>query len=239
MLFTDSGGLLHEGRSNLEAHKQEFALRKEDQGALGLSEPLPASLEEIILAFKPTALVGTTGHPGDFTPAVIRGLAQHCERPLIFPLSNPTSKAECTPTEALQNSDGRALVATGSPFEPVIFNGHKHVIGQCNNVFIFPGVGLGALISQAGRVTDSMFLGAAQALAEFTCSQDSADSALYPRLRDLRAVSGLVALTVARTARDEGVGRALSDAELKTAIVEFCWFPDYGSTAAACQAIAA
>jgi malic enzyme len=239
MLFTDSGGLLHEGRSALEAHNQEFALRKEDWNAVGLSDPLPASLEEIILAFKPTALIGTTGHPGNFTPAVIRGVARHCEQPFIFPLSNPTSKAECTPTEALENSDGRALVATGSPFEPVIFNGRKHVIGQCNNVFIFPGVGLGALISQASRVTDSMFLAAARALAAFTCSQESPESALYPRLRDLRPVSRLVALTVARTARDEGFGRALSDAEFKTAIEEFCWFPDYGSTPAPRHAIAA
>jgi malic enzyme len=239
MLFTDSSGLLYEGRPDLETHKREFALRKEDWQTVGLPDPPPASLEELILAFKPTALIGTTGHPGDFTPAVIRGLARNCERPLIFPLSNPTSKAECTPTEALQNSDGRALVATGSPFEPVVFNGRKHVIGQCNNVFIFPGVGLGALISQASRVTDSMFLAAAQALAEFTCAQDLPDSALYPRLRDLRAVSRLVALTVARMARDEGFGRALNDAELKTAIEEFCWFPDYPSAAAARHAIAA
>ena len=143
-------------------------MRKDDLAAVGLSEPPPASLEKIIRAVRPTVLIGTTGQPGDFTPAAIRAMADHCERPIIFPLSNPTSKAECTPSEALQHSDGRALVATGSPFDPVVFKGHKHVIGQCNNAFVFPGVGLGVLISEASRVTDSMFLAAARALAEFT-----------------------------------------------------------------------
>jgi malate dehydrogenase (oxaloacetate-decarboxylating) len=154
-------------------------------------------------------------------------MADHCERPLIFPLSNPTSQAECTPSEALQNSDGRALVATGSPFDPVVYEGHKHVIGQCNNAFVFPGIGLGALISEASRVTDSMFLAAARTLANFTRSHDASDNCLYPRLRELRAVSALIAFKVAQTARDEGCGRSLSDAELQTAIEEFVWFPDY------------
>ncbi len=156
-------------------------------------------------------------------------MAANCERPLIFPLSNPTSKAECTPTEAIENSDGRALVATGSPFAPVTFKGRKQVIGQCNNVFIFPGVGLGALISEASRVTDSMFLAAANALAEFTVTGDATHGALYPCLQGLRKISQGIAFKVAQIARDEGVGRSLTDEELKAGIEEFCWFPDYTS----------
>ena len=226
-IFMDSGGLVWEGRSGLEEHKREVALRKDDLAAVGLSSPLPDSLEALIRAVRPTILIGTTGQPGDFTPSAIRAMADNCERPIILPLSNPTSKAECTPSEALQHSDGRALVATGSPFEPVIFQGRKYVIGQCNNAFVFPGVGLGALISEASRVTDSMFLAAAHALAEFTTSHAASENCLYPSLRDLRAASLLIAFHVARTARDEGFGQSLDDQALQAAIKEFSWFPEY------------
>ena len=226
-IFIDSGGVVWEGRGDVEAHKREVALRKEELLAIGLSDPPPTLLDKIILAVRPTVLIGTTGQPGDFTPAAIRAMADHCERPLIFPLSNPTSKAECTPSEALQHSDGRALVATGSPFDPVVFQGHKYVIGQCNNAFVFPGVGLGGLISEASRMTDSMFLAAARALANYTRSNDPTDGSLYPRLRELRAVSQIIAFKVAQTARDEGFGRSLDDEALKAAIEDFCWFPNY------------
>jgi malic enzyme len=230
LVFIDSGGVVHDGRADLETHKREFALRKEDLSAMGLTKS--GSLEDVISAFRPSVLVGTTGQPGDFTPGAIRTMAKHCRRPLILPLSNPTSKAECTPREALQYSEGRALVATGSPFEPVDFNGKRHVIGQCNNVFIFPGVGLGALISRARRVTDTMFLAAARTLARFTRAR-AAEDRLYPGLRELREASREVAFTVARTARDEGLGRDTADAQLKAEIEKFFWFPDYGTALAA------
>jgi malate dehydrogenase (oxaloacetate-decarboxylating) len=125
------------------------------------------------------------------------------------------------------HSDGRALVATGSPFEPVMFDGRRHVIGQCNNVFIFPGVGLGVLISEASRVTDAMFLAAAQALADFTVKHAPCESCLYPSLRDLREVSRLIAFKVAQTARDAGFGRSLEDEAIQKLIEKFCWLPDY------------
>ena len=226
-IFTDSAGLVWEGRSDLEDHKREVALRKDELTAVGLSSPPPDSLEALIRAVRPTVLIGTTGQPGDFTPSAIRAMADHCERPIILPLSNPTSKAECTPSEALQHSDGRALVATGSPFEPVMFQGRKHVIGQCNNALVFPGVGLGVLLSEASRVTDSMFLAAARALAEFTSTHAASDNCLYPSLRELRAASRLIAFHVAKTARDEGFGQSLDDQALEAAIEEFCRFPDY------------
>jgi malic enzyme len=233
LIFVDSSGLVWEGRSDLEEHKREVALRKDDLAAVGLSSPPPESLEKLISAVRPTVLIGTTGQPGDFTPAAIRAMADHCERPIIFPLSNPTSKAECTPSEALQHSDGRALVATGSPFDPVRYKGRKHVIGQCNNAFVFPGVGLGVLISEASRVTDSMFLAAARALAEFTITHAASDNCLYPSLSELRTASRLIAFKVAQTARDEGFGQSLDDQALQAAIEEFCWFPDYPATESA------
>lgn len=155
-------------------------------------------------------------------------MADGCARPMIFPLSNPTSQAECTPSEALLHSDGRALVATGSPFEPVVFNGKKHVIGQCNNVFIFPGVGLGALISEATRVSEAMFLAAARTLAQFTTDHSTGEGeSLYPQVRKLREVSRLIAFKVAQTAREEGIGRTLNDAELSAEIAAFFWNPAY------------
>jgi malic enzyme len=228
-IFLDSGGLVCERRSNLELHKRAVSLRREDYAVLGLPDPPPAGLEDVIRAVRPTVLIGTTGQPGDFTPAVIRAMASVTERPIIFPLSNPTSKAECTPAEALTHSDGRALVATGSPFEPVLFNGQKHVIGQCNNVFVFPGVGLGVLISEASRVTDSMFLAAAEALAGFAREHPLPTGCLYPSVNQLREVSRLIAFRVAQVARDEGLGRALDDAALAAMIDDFIWTPDYGS----------
>jgi malic enzyme len=226
-LYLDSGGIVHAGRNDLETHKRDVAWTKEQLAGVGFREPLPTELERVIEAFKPTVLIGTTGQPGDFTPAAIRAMATHCERPLIFPLSNPTSKAECTPADALQHSDGRALVATGSPFEPVLHNGRKHVIGQCNNAFVFPGVGLGVLISEASRVTESLFLAAAKTLAEFTCAQESWNGALYPSLQHLRQISQMIGLRVAQTARDEGFGRTLDDESLKADIEDYVWYPSY------------
>ena len=159
-------------------------------------------------------------------------MAEGCARPIIFPLSNPTSQAECTPSEALLNTNGQALVATGSPFEPVTLNGERRVIGQCNNVFVFPGVGLGVLISEASRVTDSMFLAAAQALADYARAHPAGADCLYPNLRDLREVSRLIAFKVAQTARDEGLGCSLDDGSIESAIKDFCWFPDYPTNGA-------
>jgi malate dehydrogenase (oxaloacetate-decarboxylating) len=229
-IFVDSAGVVCERRQDLESHKREVALRSSDFAALGLPDPPPDRLECLVAALRPTVLIGTTGQPGHFTPEVIRTMSQHCSRPIIFPLSNPTSKAECTPSEALQHSDGRALVATGSPFEPVQLNGRKCVIGQCNNVFIFPGVGLGVLISEASRLTDSMFLVAAQALAEFAVSHPAGEGCLYPSLRDLREVSKRIALKVAQKARDEGLGRGMEDDAIQSAIEDFCWFPEYNTS---------
>ena len=226
-IFVDSGGIVCERRTDLEPHKREVALRPVDFSQLNLPDSAGCRLEGVIAAFHPTVLIGTTGQPGSFTPEIIQTMAEHCNRPIILPLSNPTSKAECTPSEALQHSGGRALVATGSPFEPVNFGGRKCVIGQCNNVFVFPGIGLGVLISEASRLTDSMFLVAAEALAEVTSRSPAGECCLYPSLRHLRKVSQRIAFKVAQKARDEGLGRDLEDEAIQSAIEDFCWFPDY------------
>jgi malic enzyme len=228
-LFLDSEGLVTTGRADLEKHKRSVAWHPEDLTAAGFKAPFPTALDQVIKQFKPTVLIGTTGQAGEFTPAALRALAKYCDRPMIFPLSNPTSNTECTPSEAIQNSDGRALVATGSPFEPVVFNGRKYIIGQCNNAFIFPGVGLGALIARVGRVTDTMFLAAAKTLADYDCKKDCCAGALYPSLRHLRDISRAIGFRVAQTAREEGVGRSTDDESLRVELDKFIWFPDYGN----------
>jgi malic enzyme len=124
------------------------------------------------------------------------------------------------------------MVATGSPFEPVLFHGRKHIIGQCNNIFIFPGVGLGAIISEARQITNRMFLAAAQELAQFTCDRELRDNALYPRLGELREVSQRIAFKVAQIAREEKVCKGLDDAGLRARIEDFCWYPDYTNSKA-------
>jgi malic enzyme len=226
-IFVDSAGVVCQARQDLEPHKREVALHPADLSAVGLSNPPQNSLECIIEAVRPTVLIGTTGQPGDFTPQAIRIMAEHCDRPIIFPLSNPTSQAECTPSEAFQYSGGRALVATGSPFEPLLFEGRKYVIGQCNNVFAFPGVGLGTLISEASHLSERMFLAAARVLAEYTSAHPAGESCLYPSLRELRAVSTRIAFKVAQEARDAGLGRDLDDPAIASAIERFSWTPDY------------
>jgi malic enzyme len=172
-------------------------------------------------------LIGTSGVPGAFTEAAIREMAAHADRPVIFPLSNPTAKTEATPTDILAWTDGRALVATGSPFEAVTLGGVTHVIGQANNVFIFPGMGLGAIVAEAREITDEMFLLAARTLAEMVSPERLALGALYPAVSDLRQVSRRIAAKVVCQSRDCGVGRLYRDEEVFDAVDSAMWYPGY------------
>jgi malic enzyme len=223
----DSHGLLHEGREIAEPFKREFALSKEvlDFHRIdAAANPTPA---EVIRAFRPTVLVGATAQPGAFTREMLAEMARHVERPLILPLSNPTSKSECTPQDALEWTGGRAIVATGSPFEDVVYQGRRHVIGQGNNVFIFPGVGLGAIVSEAQQVDDGMFAAAARTLADCVGEDRLAQGAIYPSQSALREVSFRIACAVVRSARDARLGRAISDDEIEATVRSAIWFPDY------------
>jgi malic enzyme len=179
----------------------------------------------VVRALKPTALIGASGTAGVFTEPAVREMAKHVDRPLIFPLSNPTSRAEAIPSDLLEWTEGRALIATGSPFGPVAFRGRTVHVGQGNNVFVFPGVGLGALVSEARTVTDSMFAVAANALAAAVSTAE--EGALYPAMGRLREVTVRVAEAVVREARDSGQGRRLSDAEIPAAVAAAMWEPVY------------
>jgi malic enzyme len=183
------------------------------------------TLEETIADVKPTILVGVSATPGMFSENVIRLMSKINERPMIFPLSNPTSKSECTAEQAIRWSDGRAIVATGSPFDPVVYDGRSHRIGQCNNAFIFPGVGLGVTVARATHVSDGMFLAAAKALAAQVSEADLAEIAVYPRLSRIRDVSHAVAVAVIGRAISEGHASPIGNIE--STVREAMWFPEY------------
>jgi malic enzyme len=184
-------------------------------------------LLSVVGVLRPTALVGASGAPGIFTEAVVREVARHVERPLVFPLSNPTSKAEAVPSDVLAWTEGRALVATGSPFGFVEYGGRTVRIGQGNNVFIFPGVGLGSLVSEAREITDGMFAAAAEALAAEVAEADLQAGALYPPISALRRVTARVAEAVVREVRDRGLGRPFGDSEIPTTVAASMWEPAY------------
>ena len=178
-------------------------------------------------AVKPTVLVGTSGEPGTFTESIVREMARHVDRPVIFPMSNPTSKTEAKPADIVKWTDGRALIATGSPFDPVPHAGKRIVIGQGNNAFIFPGVGLGVLVAEAKEVTEAMFAAAAKALADEVKASDLASGSLFPSTSEIRRVSAGVAAAVVKVARDSGLGRPIPDAEIPKAVAAAMWNPAY------------
>lgn len=226
-LLCDTHGLLHARRPLEDANKREFAASETRLTALGFAGNGPFDLLQVVTRFKPTILIGTTAMAGTFTEEIIRAMAQHADRPMIFPLSNPTSKAEVTPAEAIRWSHGRALVATGSPFAPVDFEGKRHVIGQANNVFVFPGIGLGCMVGEVSEVVDELFLAAAKALAECVTPGRLADGALYPDQSMLREVSRRVACAIVNVARDMRIGRSIPADQAAAAVEAAMWQPDY------------
>jgi malic enzyme len=226
-LFMDSRGLVHQGREDLSESKRAFAADARMVESLEIDDPSRVTLAEVVANFHPTMLIGTTAQKGVFKEQVVREMARHVDRPVIFAFSNPTSKAECTPEDAIHWTDGRAVIATGSPFPPVEHKGRQHVIGQGNNVFVFPGLGLGTIVSEAHEVDDRMLLIAAQTLAEMTEASRLEAGALYPSQQSLRNISFHVACATARVARDSGLGRLLSDAEIEEVVRRAMWSPEY------------
>jgi malic enzyme len=226
-LVFDSRGLLRDGREIDEPHKRELVASREILAGHGLGDVASPAPVDVIRHFRPTVLIGATARAGTFTREMIEEMARHAERPIVMPISNPTSKAECSPEEAIAWSDGRALVATGSPFDDVVYEGCRHVIGQSNNVFIFPGVGLGTLLSQMRAVNDEVFLVAARTLARCVSDERLKAGALYPEQADLRSVSARIAAAVVRHGSDSGLGRSVADEEVEALVESATWYPDY------------
>jgi malate dehydrogenase (oxaloacetate-decarboxylating) len=225
--LVDSRGLVHDGREDLEPFKLTYAQPLESLSSWSLVHTKRICFEEVIHNVHPTVLIGTSAQSGAFSEEIVHEMARHVERPIIFPLSNPTAKCEATPKCLLSWTNGRALVATGSPFEPVTMNGHSVSIGQCNNALIFPGVGLGVLASGARRVSNEMFVAAAMALSELSPALAEAGQPLYPPLERVREVSHKVAFSVAREAQHSGLAEKTSQDKLEHLIQTKIWTPHY------------
>jgi malic enzyme len=226
-VFVDSQGLLYEGRAIADEHKRALALPSEVLTRYGFSAQGEHGLMEVITKVKPTVLIGTTAQPGIFTEVLLREMTRHVERPIVLPLSNPTSKVECTPDEAIRWTGGRAIVATGTAFGPVDYNGQRHVIGQANNVFVFPGVGLGCILSKARVIEDDIFLVAAQRLATLVSQQRLESGAIYPDQSELRTVSACLAEAVVRDVRREQTDREADNDGIAELVSNAMWYPTY------------
>jgi malate dehydrogenase (oxaloacetate-decarboxylating) len=223
----DRDGLLVEGMNSILPPQLPFAAPRSTVAGWRLAEPPRIGLFDVVANARPTVLIGVSGQPKSFTERVVRQMAAGCERPVIFPLSNPTSRAEADPADLLEWTGGRALVGTGSPFPPVIRDGRTVPVDQTNNCYIFPGVGLGVLAARARRVTDAMFMAAAKALAAGSPARATRASPLLPPLDEIRAVSAAVALAVARQAVEDGVAEPTSAAALEERIARIVWEPAY------------
>ncbi len=214
--FVDVNGLVLKGRDDLMAHNLPYA-----------HDHAPHDFISAIDDIKPDILIGATGAPGTFTQEVVEHMAALNDRPVIFALSNPTSRAECTAEQAYEWSKGRVVFASGSPFAPVAYGNDMHRPAQGNNAYIFPGVGLGVTVAEARRVSEEMFLVAAEALAGEVTQADIAEGAIYPRLSSIRAVSAEIALKVAQKAHEQGLAENPDVATYRSAISQYMYDPRY------------
>lgn len=223
----DRPGLLREGLTGLLPFQQPFAQPAARLAGWRLDQAGTIGLAEVVNNAHPSVLIGVSGVTGAFTESIVKTMAGQVPRPIVLPLSNPTSRCEALPAQILAWTEGRALVATGSPFADVAWEGRTIPISQCNNSYIFPGLGLGILAIGARRVTPGMFMAAAQALADASPAATDPDAPLLPPLTAIRSVSRLIALAVAKEAIAAGVAGYSSDADLEHLVDERIWTPAY------------
>ena len=222
LLMFDRYGLVTSDMKGL--HSFQARLAQDPDKYPGVSD---WDLLQLVENTKPTIMIGVSGQGGLFTQPVIEALHAGCARPLVLPLSNPTSRAEATPQEILTWTRGEALVATGSPFAPVELDGKTYPIAQCNNVYIFPGVGLGVIAAGASRVTDGMLMAASNALAEHAPVVKSGEGALLPALSNIREITQYIALKVGLQAQEDGVAPGITTEKLEASIARNFWYPGY------------
>ncbi|MCK6261842.1 NAD-dependent malic enzyme [Vibrio sp. ZSDE26] len=226
VFMVDRWGLLQEGMPNLLDFQQRLVQKNADTKDWQ-TDGSAFSLLDVMTNAKPTVLIGVSGAPGLFSKDVIQEMHKHCERPIVFPLSNPTSRVEATPNDIIRWTNGEALVATGSPFDPVVHDGKTYPIAQCNNSYIFPGIGLGVLAVSAKRVTDEMLMESSRALSECSPLAINGQGALLPPLESIHSVSKKIAFAVAKKAIEQGVALEITDEALEAAIEQHFWQPVY------------
>jgi len=220
-------GLLHTERPELKPEQRVYAHPWKDVSGWGMGTPKYVSLAEAVREVHPTVLIGLSTVPGAFDENLVREMSGSVDRPVIFPLSNPTSKTEAVPEDLLEWTDGRAVIATGSPFAPVRRGNHLFPIAQCNNVYIFPALGLGAVASQSRRVTDGMILAAARALADHSPTHNDPKGSLLPPVQELREVAIEIAVAVGLEAQRTGHAPHTSPQELRARVRATQWTPTY------------
>ncbi len=223
----DLPGLLLEDTPGLSKWQQRFAQARAGVAGWALPSADRITLMDVVVNARPTVLVGVTAQRGLFGLKGLEAVAAYERAPVLLALSNPTSKSECTPEDVAQATDGHGLVATGSPFPDLAWKGRTLVTSQCNNLYVFPGVGLGALVAKAPKVTDAMFLAASRALSGMVTAAQERQGYLLPPMEDIRAVSRAVAHAVAIEARDSGLGRLLDDEDYARVIARAQWEPQY------------
>ncbi|MGR5145240.1 NAD-dependent malic enzyme [Photobacterium alginatilyticum] len=225
IFMVDRWGLLTDNMQNLLSFQQKLAQKSATVDKWNDTDSI--SLMDVISNAKPTVLIGVSGVPGLFSQEVITEMHAHCKRPIVLPLSNPTSRVEATPSDIIRWTEGDALIATGSPFDPVLFDGKSYPIAQCNNSYIFPGIGLGVLASGASRVTDEMLMESSRALAECSPLAQNGQGALLPPLEAIQQVSRHIALAVAKKAVEQNKAPKRSDEQLLEKIDATFWEPEY------------
>jgi malate dehydrogenase (oxaloacetate-decarboxylating) len=225
--LVNRGGLLHSERPELKPEQRLYAHPWTEVAGWAHADRQRVSLAEVVREARPTILIGLSTVAGAFDEPLVRRMAGEVERPVIFPLSNPTAKSEAVPKDLLRWTDGRAVVATGSPFPPVEHGGRAVTIAQCNNVYIFPALGLGAVASDARRITDGMILTAARALAEHSPAREDPTAPLLPRIPELRALAVDIAVAVGLEAQRTGHAPALPPEELRARVLATQWTPTY------------
>lgn len=223
----DRNGLLLDNQGDLPDFQQPYIRTVSKISGWSVSEPGKANLAEVVANVQPTIIIGCSTLKGAFTESIVKEMARHVEHPIIMPLSNPTSHSEADPKDLIEWTDGRALVAAGSPFPPVEYKGKTIRISQGNNAFVFPGLGLGVIVSKATRMTDKMIFAAAQALSQHSPSRQDKNAPLLPDFDDIQQVSHDVALAVAKQAIAEGVAGIDATADLETLLKGDIWQAHY------------
>ncbi|MBK0002075.1 NAD-dependent malic enzyme [Erwinia sp. S38] len=226
VFMVDRFGLLTDKLPNL-LNFQSKLVQKSERLANWDSSSDSLSLLDVVRNARPSIMIGVSGQPGLFSEEIVREMHKHCPRPIIMPLSNPTSRVEATPQDIMAWTDGQALVATGSPFAPAIWKDKTYPIAQCNNSYIFPGIGLGVIASGASRVTDSMLMAASRALAECSPLANDGSGPVLPEVKDIQGVSKVIAMAVGKAAQLAGVAVVTSEDVLSKAIAANFWLPQY------------